>query len=134
MPDAAIYNPYPVERQNNIGLLGDKSHHFALRVIKAYKYLRKKKELVLSNQLLRAGTSIGANCREAIYAQSKADFVNKLSISLKEATETKYWLELLHESENLNSTQFDSLINDLNIIIGTLVTTIKNTKRNGGDE
>ncbi|MBQ8454262.1 MAG: four helix bundle protein [Bacteroidaceae bacterium] len=67
-------------------------------------------------------------------SQGKADFVNKLSISLKEATETKYWLELLYESDNLISTQFDSLINDLNIIIGTLVTTIKNTKRNGGNE
>jgi len=127
MPDAAIYNPYPVERQNNIGLLGDKSHHFALRVIKAYKYLRKKKELVLSNQLLRAGTSIGANCREAIYAQSKADFVNKLSISLK-ASETAYWLELLHDSQYIDTESFNSIYSDCMEIIKLLTCIITTTK------
>ena len=84
----------------------------------------------MSKQVYRSGTSIGANIAESINAQSRADFVNKLSISLKEATETKYWLELLFDSENISVKQFDSNVNDLNVIIGTLVTTIKNTKRN----
>ena len=116
-------------------ILYDLSKKFALRVIKLYPFLcNEKSEFIISKQIYRSGTSIGANIAESMNAQSKADFINKLSVSLKEATETKYWLELLHESDNLSSTQFDSLINDLNIIIGTLVTTIKNTKKNGGDE
>lgn len=116
-------------------ILYDLSKKFALRVIKLYPFLcNKKSEFIISKQIYRSGTSIGANIAESMNAQSKADFINKLSVSLKEATETKYWLELLHESDNLSSTQFDSLINDLNIIIGTLVTTIKNTKRNGGND
>jgi four helix bundle protein len=83
----------------------------------------------MSKQVYRSGTSIGANIAESMNAQSRADFVSKLSISLKEATETKYWLELLHESDHISDTQFDSIVNDLNIIIGTLVNTIKSTKQ-----
>lgn len=81
----------------NLGILEEKTYAFALRIIKAYNFLTSKNEYVLSKQLLRAGTSIGANCREATYAQSKMDFINKLSIALKEANETIYWLELLHD-------------------------------------
>ena len=76
-----------------------RSYLFALRIVKAYKYLTKQKdEYVLSKQMLRSGTSIGAMMREAKFAQSRADFVNKASITLKEANETPYWIELLHDS------------------------------------
>ena len=110
-------------------VLYELSKKFALRVIKLYEYLNEeKKEYIISNQIYRSGTSIGANIAESIHAQSKADFVSKLNISLKEATETKYWLELLHDSEKINDIEFDSIVNDLNIIIGTLVNTIKKMK------
>ena len=106
-------------------LLYELSKKFALRIIKLYSYLiNENHELIMSKQVYRSGTSIGANIAESMNAQSRADFVSKLSISLKEATETKYWLELLHESDHISDTQFDSIVNDLNIIIGTLVNTI----------
>ena len=106
------------------------SKKFALRVIKLYEYLNEeKKEHIISNQIYRSGTSIGANIAESIHAQSKADFVSKLNISLKEATETKYWLELLHESDKINDKEFESIVNDLNIIAGTLVTSIKKMRK-----
>ena len=111
-------------------VLYELSKKFALRVIKLSEYLNEeKKEHIISNQIYRSGTSIGANIAESIHAQSKADFVSKLNISLKEATETKYWLELLHDSEKINDIEFDSIVNDLNIIIGTLVNTIKKMKK-----
>ena len=110
-------------------VLYELSKKFALRVIKLYEYLNEeKKERIMSNQIYRSGTSIGANIAESINAQSKADFISKLSIALKEATETKYWLELLCESGTISDKQFDSIVNDLNIIIGTLVNTIKKMK------
>jgi four helix bundle protein len=106
--------------RNNI--LADKSINFAIRMAKCYKYLMdEKQEFIMSKQMFRSGTSIGANIHEAIQAQSKADFVSKLGISLKEASETKYWLELLYESEYIAKSEFDSLINDINTIVGTLV-------------
>ena len=102
------------------------SKRFALRIIKLYKFLLEEKhEYIMSKQVYRSGTSIGANIAESRNAQSKADFINKLSIALKEADETKYWLELLHESETISDKQFDSIINDLKIIIGTLIRIIK---------
>jgi four helix bundle protein len=111
-------------------LLYELSKKFALRVIKLYEYLNEeKKEHIISNQIYRSGTSIGANVAESIHAQSKADFISKLNISLKEATETKYWLELLHDSEKINDIEFESIVNDLNIIIGTLVNSIKKMKK-----
>ena len=86
-----------VEFMNNIVL--EKSKAFAIRIIKMYQFLTEdKKEYVLSKQILRSGTGIGANCREASRAQSKADFISKMSIALKEADETAYWLELLYET------------------------------------
>ena len=98
------------------------SKKFALRIIKLYKYLvDEKKEFVISKQLYRSATSIGANIAESTFAQSDADFVHKLKISLKEASETKYWLELLFESDVLSENEYGSLINDLNIIIGTII-------------
>ena len=91
------------------------SKRFALRIIKLY---------TISKQLYRSATSIGANIAESTYAQSDADFVHKLKISLKEASESKYWLELLFESEVLSEDQYHSLINDLNTIIGTIINII----------
>ena len=107
------------------------SKSFALRAIKLYKYLiEEKHEYIMAKQVYRSGTSIGANIAESRNAQSKADFINKLSIALKEADETMYWLELLHESENIDDKQFESMANDLNVIIGTLIRIIKKL-RNG---
>ena len=105
------------------------SKAFAIRIIKLYKYLsEEKKEFVMSKQVLRSGTSIGANVSESIFAQSRMDFVSKMSIALKEASETKYWLELLMETEYINDTQFDSINDDIGRIIGTLVNIVNSTK------
>lgn len=113
----------------------DKSKAFALRIIKLYKYLcDEKREYVLSKQLLRSGTSVGANVREAQRGQSKPDFYSKLNISLKEADESAYWLELLHESGYLNEEQFYSLIEDCNEIIALLVSITKKQKEVNRDE
>ena len=117
-------------RADNQILLISKS--FALRIIKLYTYLKEdKKEYVMSTQLLRSGTSIGANVRESVNAQSKADFINKMNIALKEADESQYWLELLHESSFLTDSEFDSLNDDLGKILGTLTKIIKSSKSNG---
>ena len=98
---------------------------FSLRIIKLYTYLcDEKKEYVISKQIYRCGTSIGANIAESIYAQSEADYVNKLKISLKEASETRYWLELLYESSIIDELQYQSLLNDLSTIIGTTINII----------
>ncbi len=103
---------------------------FAIRIIKMYCYLREeKREFVLSKQVLRSGTSIGANIRESIYAQSRADFVNKMSIALKESSETEYWLELLHESGFIDDKVFDSIFDDNSKISATLINIIKTTKK-----
>ena len=109
----------------------NKSKAFALRTIKLYQYLcEEKKEFVLSKQLLRSGTSIGANVKEAIRGQSKADFVFKLNISLKEASESEYWLELLHESGYITDAQFSSIYADC-IEILKLLTAIINSSKGG---
>ena len=101
------------------------SKDFALRIINLYRYLYDvKKEYVISKQMYRSGTSIGANIAESVYAQSEADYINKLKISLKEASETRYWLELLYESDILDESQFSSLTNDINTIIGTTINII----------
>src|SRR5216683_662577 len=89
--------------------LRDKSYKFALRIVNAYKHVvSEKKEYVLSKQLVRSGTSIGANVAEANQAQSRPDFISKLSIALKEAVETEYWLNLLRDSEYLSELQTES--------------------------
>ena len=100
----------------------DKSKVFALRIIRMYKFLvEKRKEFVLSKQVLRSGTSIGANIRESQRGQSKADFYAKFYIALKEADETSYWLELLNESDMLPDKQFSSIYLDCNELISMLV-------------
>ena len=110
-------------------LIVDKSKAFAVRIVNLYKYLcSEKKEFVLSKQLLRSGTSIGANVKEAIRGQSREDFVHKLSISLKEASESEYWLELLHETDYITQAQFESIIADCRELIRILTSIIKTTR------
>ena len=105
------------------------SKAFAVRIIKLYNYLSQEKQvIVLSKQLLRSGTSIGANVRESVNAQSKMDFINKLNIALKEANETEYWLELLHDTSYLDDKQFNSIYNDCGKLVATLTKIIKTTK------
>ena len=109
-----------------------KSKAFAIRIINLYKYLKQEKqEYVLSKQVLRSGTSIGANVREAARAQSKADFIAKQSIALKEADETCYWLELLHETEYVGDSEFNSIYADANELVKMLVSIIKAAKQTG---
>lgn len=108
-----------------------KSYTFALRIIKAYKFLSlDHREFVLSKQLLRSGTSIGALIREAEHAESKADFIHKMSISLKEANETEYWLMLLHDSGFLEEKVFKSIVDECQELIKMLVSIIKSSKAN----
>ena len=103
-----------------------KSKAFALRVIKLYKYLNEqKREHILSKQILRSGTSIGANVKEAVYAQSRADFTAKLFIALKECAETEYWLELLHESDYIIKNEFDSIYGDCQELMNMIVASTK---------
>ena len=111
-------------------ILQDKSLLFAVRCVNMYRYLtNEKKEYVLSKQMLRCGTSIGANISESRNAQSDADFVSKLSIALKEADETAYWFELMKMTEYISEEEYDSINNDLKELIAILVTTLK-TKKN----
>ena len=110
-------------------IIQQKSFAFAIRMVELFKYLQnEKKEFVLSKQILRSGTSIGANIAEAFYGQSEADFVAKLSISQKETSETIYWLELLHESEYLKDNEFDSVYSDAEELIKLLTSSIKTIK------
>ncbi len=113
------------------GVLREKSYKFALRVVNLYKYLSaEKREYVLSKQVLRSGTSSGANVAEVQQGQSKADFVHKLSISLKESYETEYWLELLCDSEYNSREQTGSLLNDCKELQKLLTASIKTAKNN----
>ena len=110
-----------------------KSFQFALRIIRLYKFLTiEKKEFILSKQLLRSGTSIGANIRESEHAQSTADFIHKLAIAQKEANETDYWIELLHQSEYLAENQFSSIkidITEINKILASIIISTKNNRK-----
>ncbi|MDD5290615.1 MAG: four helix bundle protein [Patescibacteria group bacterium] len=107
-----------------------KSYSFALRIIKLYKYLiSDKKEFILSKQVLRSGTSIGANIEEAIGGQSRKDFFSKITVAYKEARETKYWISLLKDGKFLEEKFADSILNDceeLCKIIGKIQSTVKN--------
>lgn len=112
----------------------DKAFALAVKIVKLYKVLsEEKKEYVLSRQLLRAGTSIGANIRESIEAQSRKDFISKLFIALKEASETEYWVELLIQADYLDITVGQSILADVNEIIKLLNAIIKTTKKNSGN-
>ncbi len=109
--------------------LKDKSYQFAIRIVRLSQFLqRDKNEYVLSKQVLRSGTAIGALIREAEFGQSKADFVNKMSISLKEANETEYWLSLLKDTDFISEHQFMTLQSDCKELIAMLVATVKTSK------
>ena len=110
-------------------IIDRKAYSFALEIAKLYKYMcTEKKEFVLSKQLLRSGTSIGANINEAISSESKKDFVHKLGIALKEARETLYWLNLLKDSGFITAEQFNGLFMECNSIIKILSSIILTTK------
>ena len=112
-------------------LIAEKSKKFAVRIINLYKYLcADKKEFVISKQLLRSGTSIGANVKEAVNAQSKADFINKMNIALKEADETEYWIELLYETAYISHEEFVSIVSDCKELIKILTSIVKTSKSN----
>lgn len=111
-------------------VLLQKSLHFAARIVKLYQYLSKEKhESIISKQLIRSGTSIGANANEAVYGVSKADFIAKLQISLKEAAETEYWLKLLVLSDYLSEEEGKLLIDDCLEIKRILVSTLNTAKK-----
>ncbi|MDD2399789.1 MAG: four helix bundle protein [Sulfurovum sp.] len=111
--------------------LSQKSFSFGLRIIKLYLYLKTEhKEFVLSKQILRSGTSIRAMIQESHFAQSKADFINKLSVALKEANETRYWLYLLAESNFIQPHMLKSILPDIEDLIKMLVSSTKTAKQN----
>lgn len=102
---------------------------FAVRIVRLYQFLcDSKKEFVMSKQVLRSGTSIGANLKEAIRGQSRADFCAKVNIALKEASETEYWLELLYRTDYITKTQYDSIHGDCIELIKLLTSIIKSTR------
>lgn len=113
-------------------ILKNKSFAFAIRCIKLYSYLKdEKSEYILSKQLLRSGTSIGANIKEGLYAQSTADFLSKFSIAKKEAAESEYWLELLEATEIITSKEASSMLNDCRELLKLLVSICKTTSLKG---
>ena len=110
-------------------IIQQKSRDFAIRIVGCYKFLTEQKnEYVMSKQLLRCGTSIGAHTRESKNAQSRMDFLNKLNIALKEADETEYWLDLLHETKYLDDKMYDSINNDCVELVKMLTAIIKKLK------
>ena len=111
-------------------VIKNKSFDFALRIVNLNKFLQEKKEFVLSKQVLRSGTSVGAMVRESEHAESKADFIHKMAIAQKEANETMYWLELLHQSDYLEKNMFDSIEADLIEIQKLLSSIILSSKKN----
>jgi len=114
--------------QNNVLL--DKTLEFSVRIVRSYQYLtREKHEEIMAKQLLRSGTSIGANAHEAVYGTSKQDFIGKLHIALKEASETEYWLILLTRTEYLTTIQSESLMSDCLEIKKILIATLNKTKK-----
>ena len=119
------------EMKENIVM--NKSYAFALRIIKLYKYLiTEKKEFVLSKQVLRSGTAVGALIKEAEHAQSKADFINKMNIALKEANETEYWIMLLQDSDYLEEKETISIRVEISELIKLLASIVKTSKLNHG--
>ena len=120
-----------LEEKTSKHICAEKSFEFSVRIVNLYKYLTTEyKEYVMSKQLLRCGTSIGANVAEAQRGQSKADFISKMSIALKEANETYYWLRLLHRTEYLSTAQFESLETDITEILSLLTAICKTANQN----
>jgi len=108
-------------------LIKEKSYSFALRIIGLYKELLKQNEFVLSKQLLRAGTSIGANVEEALAGQSRADFMSKMSVASKEARETNYWLRLIRDSETITKAEVEPLLTESESIANIITSIVKTT-------
>jgi four helix bundle protein len=116
------------------GAIQGKSFAFAVRIVNLYKHLcDEKREFVLSKQVLRSGTAVGALVREAEHAESRSDFVHKLSIALKEANETEYWLLLLERTDYLTKMEFDSVHQDIIELLKLLTSIINSTKRGMND-
>ena len=114
-----------------MSIVMDKSYTFAIRCVKLFRYLSaEQREYVLSKQVLRSGTAIGALLREAKFAQSRADFVNKNSIALKEANETDYWIDLLYDTAYIDQRMYDDIKKDIQEIISLLVSIVKSSKAN----
>jgi len=122
-----INNPNPNVKQN---IILEKSFQFSLMIIETYKKLKNSNEYVLSKQLLRSGTSIGANVNEAGAAQTKKDFISKMSIASKEARETRYWLELLLEKSGLVQMDYDDVLKEIDEIIKILTKIVKTSQQN----
>ncbi len=115
------------------GVVAEKSYTFALNIISLYKYLvSEQKEFVLSKQLLRSGTAIGALIREAEHAQSKKDFLNKMNIALKEANETEYWIDLLKDSAYISMETYVNISQKIKELLKLLISVVKTTKQNLG--
>lgn len=115
--------------ENNV--LANKSFKFAKRIVKLYQFLNhEKKDYIISKQILKSGTSVGANITEANGAISKLDFSSKISIAYKESLETKYWLKLLHETEYIEKKLFESLFNDCDELSKILYAILKTTRIN----
>ena len=118
-----------MKNKENVVLI--KSYAIAIRIVNLYKYLiKEQKEFVMSKQVLDSGTAIGALIRESVYAQSRADFINKLSISIKEASETSYWLELLYDTKFIDKKSFLSMHSDCEELLKLLTSSIKTSKKN----
>ena len=112
-------------------IVKDKSFAFAVRIVKLYQHISEnKKEFILSKQLVRSGTSIGANINEALQGSSKRDFINKMNISLKEAQETEYWLRLLYETNYLSEREFQSIYDDSVELLKMLTSIVKTSREN----
>jgi len=112
-----------------MGVVATKSFSFALEIIKLYKFLSlEKREFVMSKQVLRSGTSVGALIREAEHAQSRADFLHKMNVALKEANETEYWLMLLVESDYIDKNQYQLLMSSCKSILRLLISIVNTTK------
>jgi four helix bundle protein len=110
-------------------VVAEKSYAFAIRIVNLYKHLSQtSKEYVLSKQMLRSGTAIGALIREAEHAQSRADFINKMNIALKEANETEYWLMLLRDTQYINDIEYNSIAADCSEVVKLLISIVKTTK------
>lgn len=112
----------------------EKAYKFAIRIVNLHKVLQDRKEYILSKQLLRSGTAIGALLWESEQAQSKADFIHKVNIALKEANESYYWISLLKDTGYMNETEYESLINDCDELIKLTASVVKTSKKNINNE
>lgn len=129
--------PLMSEEDKQEASIHELSYDFGCRITRLFQYLTEDaeyKEYVISKQIYRSGTSVGANVRESKHAQSEADFLSKMSIAYKEADETEYWLNLLHDNGYLDETQFNSLSNDLTRILKVLTSIVKTMRQKTGKE